>query len=151
MCHYISIIFINLLWRFNSCFWSQAESNNVLQFSLRCPAKMCHITSNDRTYGCPIIFTYTYSQSHFVHWHLNSVWYTKTHSLIWALYLVLIASTDNIYSHWFRTELMNRFSCAAFADWLERNYMDSLAQMPLTEISLFFCHKVIFLHPFAFA
>ena len=34
--------------------------------------------------------------------------------------------TNHMYSHWFRTEFMNRFLCKPTAHWLERNNIDSL-------------------------
>ena len=51
--------------------------------------------SNDRSFGCPIIYMDTYSQYYFVLWCLN-VWYNKAHSLIGKTYLAIIASNEKL-------------------------------------------------------
>ena len=50
------------------------------------------ITSNDHSFRCPIIYTDTYSQCHFFHWHPNNGWYRQAYSLIVTPYFTIIAS-----------------------------------------------------------
>ena len=53
------------------------------------------ITSNDRSFGCPIISTEAYSQCCLVHGYLHNAWDNKAHSLTGKPYLAVIASNVN--------------------------------------------------------
>ena len=46
----------------------------------------------DRPFDCPIIYTNTNSQCHFVHGHLNNAWHKKAHFWIGKPCLMIIAS-----------------------------------------------------------
>ena len=60
---------------------------------------------------------------------------------------------NHIYSQWDQTELMNRFCCSPFTDWLERNDMDCFfssetshwwfVESHLSSYSLHFCPKIL--------
>ena len=56
-----------------------------------------YITSNDRSFGCPIVYTDSNPQCYLVHRHLNNAWYKQTHSLIGTLCLAMIASNADIW------------------------------------------------------
>ena len=56
-----------------------------------------YITSNDRSFGCQIVYTDSNPQCYLAHRHLNSEWYTQTHSLIGTLCLAMIASNADIW------------------------------------------------------
>ena len=49
-------------------------------------------TSNDRPFGCSIIYTDINSQYYFVHKHLYNAWRNQAHPLIWTPLLTIIAS-----------------------------------------------------------
>ena len=53
------------------------------------------ITSNDRSFSCPIIDTDNISQCYFVHRHLNNVSYYKVHSYIRKPCLAIIVRKSN--------------------------------------------------------
>ena len=60
--------------------------------------KRCNITSNDRSFGCPIICTDIYSQWYFVHYSVdttNNSWYHQAHWLIGMPNLSII--TSNVF------------------------------------------------------
>ena len=65
------------------------KENNQLNTIQQLPGP---ITGNDRSFGCPIIFTDTNSQLYFVHQHLNHAWYNKGHWLTGRPYLAMIVS-----------------------------------------------------------
>ena len=54
--------------------------------------KPSNIISNDRSFECPIIYTYTIHNGFFVDRHLNNAQNKKSHSLIGKPYLAIIAS-----------------------------------------------------------
>ena len=52
------------------------------------------ISSNNRPFGCPIIYTDIYSQCYFVHWHLQQFLIQSSWLADWDAILLIIASND---------------------------------------------------------
>ena len=84
-----------------------AENHQISDYRVRKPLlySFFHaITSNDRTFGCLIIYMDTirlsnhlhehYSQYYFVHGNLNNILYNKTPSLMGTQYLTIVTSNE---------------------------------------------------------
>ena len=63
-----------------------------------------NITSNDCSFGCPIIYTNTNQQCYFVHRQLNNAWHNNAHSVILRLCFAIIAS--NVGHLWVEDSLL---------------------------------------------
>ena len=55
----------------------------------------------DRPFGCPVIYTNTNSQCHFIHGHLNNAWHKNAHSRIGKPCLMIISSMIVMIIFWF--------------------------------------------------
>ena len=85
-------------------FLSEANTNqrgclSPLNVAFNSPSVLCvfhyqklHNTSNDRPFGCPVIYTDIYSQNYFVHWHLQQFLIRSSLLLIGTPYFSIIAS-----------------------------------------------------------
>ena len=101
----------------------------------------CYITSNDRSFSCPIICTDAYSQCYFVHRHLNNAYHKQAHSLIWMQYLAIIASNDRVYyfsmTRSLEAKLQIHFSSAQMFHkttfWTISNYIQLFCKQPTTQ------------------
>ena len=78
-----------LIYYLNIFFWKPTEILKSCMYELILAVR---ITSNDRSFGCPIIYKDFNSQYYFVHRHLDNACYNKANCLIGKPNLAIIAS-----------------------------------------------------------